>query len=220
MVMEAGKLLFVCNLIKENRKHTLQIHEPPGPLSLSLSLPSCILPNHSRLSLIIFSDDPALQVDKGILSIRIFTPDTQIERIKFEDPDITSLEEPTRIEPNKFQLPSFKKSLRLLLCMTSSSSSVSLKVVLEYNSKDIKRTVSVSESVSFMPLPMVETEFQVIGKSTFLILTMSNAFSSPLCIDDYDLELVNGKTKCIHLFPAVPSFIFIFLSSRYVDGWV
>ncbi|KAI9222018.1 hypothetical protein BC828DRAFT_46612 [Blastocladiella britannica] len=53
--IEIGKLVFVTNLLKENRKHTLRIHEPPAPVALRLSLPPVLLPENDQVLLSIES---------------------------------------------------------------------------------------------------------------------------------------------------------------------
>ncbi|KAJ3374225.1 hypothetical protein GGF31_007744 [Allomyces arbusculus] len=208
--IEVGRLIFVANLIKQGRKHTLRIDEPPNPIALHLTLPHAVQLAGNTVCLQIVSADPDLVVRHGLLSLWMLTPDQAVTAVAMAprhaaDPLIPLA--PAVEGAARYPVPAFQGAAALWLTLSRPLADAKLKLVFEYHraDTDAPQTVSGIASVVGTAVPRAHAELQVVGDQHFVVVTVANDDPSPLCIDDVAIAEAVGASAlmCLHRAPTV-----------------
>ncbi|ORZ34261.1 hypothetical protein BCR44DRAFT_1178879 [Catenaria anguillulae PL171] len=203
--IEVGKLVFVTNLLKENRKHTLRILEPPAPVSLDVGLPLVLADGNRDVMVRIVADAAAEVLPNGILTLWSLHPQPKAlvpERVELVDPvsgeAVVMLHRVSTgadadaggmvVEhPGRFLVPGIKADGAAVIRLTLPEPwmQVAIKAVFEATlphspadaeTSGVPLTVSLVESVVNVSVPLVDAEVQVMGGShEYLVLTLTNA---------------------------------------------
>ncbi|KAI9188839.1 hypothetical protein H9P43_000261 [Blastocladiella emersonii ATCC 22665] len=194
--IEVGRLVFVTNLLKENRKHTLRIHEPPNPVALALTLPPVLGVDNRKVMLRI---DSALPVSDATVTLWSLVPQpTALQPVSAcvldpHDGDPTPLE-PLPPAVGRFLVPAFTGAAELVLELPDRFDEASIKAVFEFEAAGRVHTVSLVDTVRNSAVPRIDRDVQVLGDDMVLVFEVTNEDpANVLRIDDYAVEVEGGS---------------------------
>jgi uncharacterized protein YlbG (UPF0298 family) len=190
--IDLGKLSFVSNLLKENRKHSLRLLEPATQLSIQCRLPQLITSENNQI-LVQLQYPEAIDICNCTLSL--WSPPTmQILQVDVLSGNASPKELPNELVQHpelgrgEYRVPSFTQQTELLVRLNDVFDQLNLKVVLEYTVNEVQSIVStLGHVVNSMP-PKIHVALEVFDSLHYLICTISNLDAGELCVDGVEFQ--------------------------------